>query len=127
MTVTVGQTLYVKPLGNLASRRKGFPPMQCVVTKIGRKYYHITSDQGHKFKVPIGSNEFYDNDNNYGGILYTSVKLLEQADTDAEHLKAIREYLNRLDGVNRYGNSDPLPHDLIQQIYDIMSQAGCFV
>lgn len=110
--IEVGMTVYLEPTGNAKGYHKKDTLLCGSVSKIGKKYFYITSEQVWGGTAKFNKETFFcwDNDNNFGYSVYLTPEDYEREQTRQAQLRDIRDLACRY--------MDDLPAEVVAAMYD---------
>lgn len=114
-SISVGLTVYLEPTGN-ATRSKTPDLIPGTISKIGRKYFYVTSQQhlwGGEAKFDKETFTCYDTENNYGYRIYLKPEWYEQEKDRIEKLAEIKNLLSRA--------GEDLPCGVVFKIHEVLT------
>ena len=115
-SVSVGDRIYLRPLGN-AARSRNSAGFYATVTKIARKYFYAETDGGFEYKFPIDGGEFYDYDQNYGYLPYPSKEAFDDDTETDRQFNVVRKYFSHTYRVD-------ISREAIREIYALLEKEG---
>lgn len=112
--ISVGLPVYLEPTGN-ATRTRNPELIPGTISKIGRKYFYVTSDRslwGGKAKFDKETFTCWEGDDNYGYRIYLKPEWYEQELDRIEKLSKMRNMLGRI--------GDELPYGVVCKMYECL-------
>lgn len=93
-SVEVGQTIYLKPLGNAKRRVTTDELIKAEVTKVAKKYFYVKGPGiwGGEHRFTIDGADGYDHDNNYGYMPYESLEVYEKEARYDSRMQDLQKY-----------------------------------
>lgn len=111
--IQVGQTVYVRRVGNAARHRTPEEIIsEEIVERVGKKYFYLKGFDHEKFGIEE-KRDISEYSSNF--IVYESKKEIEEEEEYLTKLKMIREVFHQ------YGHCS-LPLEVIRQIFDIIKE-----
>lgn len=120
-SVEVGQTIYLKPVGNAQRVRGDTSILEATVTKVGKKYFYVEGagiwGREHRFTVDGGDG--YDHDRNYGYVPYESLTAYKADLRYNEKMLQLRKYFS-----STYTPTSWPSMEAVEKIWEILAAEG---
>ena len=113
-SISIGLPVYLEPTGN-ATRSRNPELIPGTISKIGRKYFYVTSEQrlwGGDAKFDKETFVCWDSDYNYGYRIYLKPEWYEWEQDRVKKLAEIKNLLSRM--------GDEIPHGVICKMHDAL-------
>lgn len=113
-SISVGLPVYLEPTGN-ATRSRNPELIPGTISKIGRKYFYVTSEHrlwGGEAKFDKETFTCWDVDYNYGYRIYLNPEWYEWERDRVKKLAEIKNLLSRM--------GDEVPHGVICKMHDVL-------